>query len=505
MSEQLSEYPSTTTLPPDLYSRNTIIAYLARKLAKWPILRILDVGGYNGKLSCFFPQETRFSILDRKPKPADELATYIQGDGRKMPFSDNNFDVVIASDLLEHVPVGERAQIITEMLRVSKNYLIIGFPFKNSLTEKAEQHITDQFLHYAGIAHPFLSEHKELGLPEVTEFEQILQEKNLHFFQLQEGNLMNWYIQQLYSTTQHGEKISEKQLNFQRFFNEHLEELGNLRAPAYRVIYCISKNAPLPEEEIKQELQQKYLWKAEVFMDLLSVAFDDLRSVIEQRKEQINTLQKTNNQHENTLGIARKSVQAHKLAINELRNFLIEKEQTINFLKGIIQQKDLQFFELKESKNVLEQEFNQQYSFLKKLVTEIENKNAETTFLQNHIQKIEASLKLESQNLKSKEYELQAIRMDLTSHKNSLQQVMSSRAWRVIMFYSKIKINGFIKPLALIKKGWGILITYGPKIFWQRMLRKFKKAPQFPGEISAYDRYIEATTLHAKDLYIDQL
>ena len=46
----------------------------------------------------------------------------------QLPLKDNEFDVVIASDVLEHVPPNQRKAVIGETLRVARRFVIFGFP-----------------------------------------------------------------------------------------------------------------------------------------------------------------------------------------------------------------------------------------------------------------------------------------------------------------------------------------------------------------------------------------
>lgn len=505
-----------TSLPPDLFARNTLITFLIQKLIKWPSMRVLDVGGYGGKLQKFLPESTKFYIVDPKPNPKEQpqpnkpAPTYIQADGRKMPFSDNNFDVVIGSDLLEHVEFRDRPKIIQEMLRVTKNYLILGMPSQNNLVATAEDLIRQQYQKNAGNAHPFLSEHQTFGLPEEEKLEQFFTNSSLSFCKIKQGNLMNWYIQQLYSTTKHGELISENEQKFNRFFNEKLYELGNLRAPTYRTIYCIAKKgAALPAEEIQAELEQKYLWSAEAFIQLLRFAFDDLRAIIDQRKLQIEHLKgelKLTHDHsfnlETKVGIARKSVQAHREAISEMRNFLIEKEQALNFMKAILHEKDSTIGNLEANNKAISEELERQKTFLEKLSFDLENKSAEIASLHDYVNKNEHNLKQSWEKIKDQEALIQAIKTDLVNHQKSLWEIQKSRSWKLIMFYSRLKISFIINPLKLAKKSWEILTKLGPKEFMRRVIRKIKKSPQFESEISAYQQYLQNNSPTAENFKV---
>ncbi|MDD5638417.1 MAG: class I SAM-dependent methyltransferase [Candidatus Pacebacteria bacterium] len=55
-------------------------------------------------------------------------------DARNLPFQDNSFDLVYSLGLLEHFDSGDRKKIISEMFRVSNNYVLIDVPQRYSFT-----------------------------------------------------------------------------------------------------------------------------------------------------------------------------------------------------------------------------------------------------------------------------------------------------------------------------------------------------------------------------------
>lgn len=52
--------------------------------------------------------------------------TFRQGTVYKLPYKDNSFDLIICTEVLEHLE--ESAKALREMLRVSKKYLIVSVP-----------------------------------------------------------------------------------------------------------------------------------------------------------------------------------------------------------------------------------------------------------------------------------------------------------------------------------------------------------------------------------------
>jgi ubiquinone/menaquinone biosynthesis C-methylase UbiE len=57
----------------------------------------------------------------RRPGP-----DYVHADGQRLPFADRQFDVVVAAEVLEHLPDPERG--LAEMARVSARHLVLSVP-----------------------------------------------------------------------------------------------------------------------------------------------------------------------------------------------------------------------------------------------------------------------------------------------------------------------------------------------------------------------------------------
>jgi hypothetical protein len=113
-----------------------------------PATRILDIGG-NVYDWTDVPIESQITVLNVAPTDSSpgypDRFTYRQGDGRRLPFNDQSFDVVYANSVIEHLRTFEDQQLFArEALRVGKGVFVQTpnrwFPI--------EPHFVTPFLHY---------------------------------------------------------------------------------------------------------------------------------------------------------------------------------------------------------------------------------------------------------------------------------------------------------------------------------------------------------------------
>lgn len=98
--------------------------------------------------------------------------TQLAASAADLPLPDRSFDIVLASDVLEHIPPSLRVQVINEALRVADKLVIFGFPCGR------EAHASDRALRdsYISIGKPvpeWLEEHMEAEFPEPALFSGI--------------------------------------------------------------------------------------------------------------------------------------------------------------------------------------------------------------------------------------------------------------------------------------------------------------------------------------------
>ena len=131
-----------------------------------------------------------------------EYLDFVQGDATSLPFKDNSFDIIVSVDMLEHLDDSQRERAISEMVRVSKRWVILALPFKGE-PEKYEKKLNDLFLKKYGKNNPALEEHK---LPDYENFLKMLKEKaalkskKTNLIVTNNLNLKWWYLAQYLET-----------------------------------------------------------------------------------------------------------------------------------------------------------------------------------------------------------------------------------------------------------------------------------------------------------------
>lgn len=107
---------------------------------------ILDVGGYEFNWS-FISARPKVTLLNVHmcKKSANGQFTNVTGDGRKLPFPDQSFDIVYSNSVIEHVPPFENQRsFANEIKRVGRKY----FVETPDRTFPVEPHLMAPFIHY---------------------------------------------------------------------------------------------------------------------------------------------------------------------------------------------------------------------------------------------------------------------------------------------------------------------------------------------------------------------
>ncbi|MCL4367163.1 methyltransferase domain-containing protein [Patescibacteria group bacterium] len=101
------------------------------------------------------------------------LLRQVKASALNLPFTSSQFDVVILSDVLEHLPKAQRGRAIKEAVRVCSQMLIVSGPFgKEALRQDRELSVIS--LKRLGKQHHYFAEHLGRGLPELKDIRKII-------------------------------------------------------------------------------------------------------------------------------------------------------------------------------------------------------------------------------------------------------------------------------------------------------------------------------------------
>jgi ubiquinone/menaquinone biosynthesis C-methylase UbiE len=89
---------------------------------------VLEIGKGDGTVGNYLRNIVPYTVVDH----ADDLQPDVVADILHLPFEDNSFDVVVACQVLEHLPFEKLPQALKELKRVAKRYVLIDIPQKGS-------------------------------------------------------------------------------------------------------------------------------------------------------------------------------------------------------------------------------------------------------------------------------------------------------------------------------------------------------------------------------------
>lgn len=236
--------------PFDLYQRTRdireIVDIIVQETGKKQ-LKILDIGGFR------IDAEERDDLLLREFLPGHNIycldlvksavSGYIQGDGTRLPFKKDAFDIVVTSDVYEHVVPEEREKFQENLVRVVKpdGFVILGAPFYSEKHVLAENILFEYIRKVLHSEHQQLKEHIDYRLPDADKLKQWLKQNRLDFICFECGNLDSWLFMMIVKHYLMSIPDTERLHNMiDRFYNMNFYESDH-QGEGYRKFFIITE------------------------------------------------------------------------------------------------------------------------------------------------------------------------------------------------------------------------------------------------------------------------
>ncbi len=386
-------------LPFDQYQRYKIVEELAGLIRQGRSLRVLDVGGHPGLIADFLPEDHTF-ILDMLPC---ERPNCVQGDGARLPFKDASFDLVVSIDALEHIPPERRPEFLEELLRASKDYVLLAAPFDDENVSLAEQIVNEFFIKRIGHPNDSLEEHFANGLPDLREILSFFDENKVQHLEIPNGYLYNWLIMMMALPAAQALPDSQGLVaKINRFYNHNLYT-GDNRKPCYRTVILVSKQHSLDRDCILSKYEgikgiASVDTKLQLADLLLSLRLEEprmavLREELRKRDRYIERLQGEFEERTEWALKLRDEVEDKGRRIIELQNELEERTQWALRLEEESRQKGQRIIELQDELEErtewargLESELDERTEWALKLRDEVQERDQRILKLQDELE-----------------------------------------------------------------------------------------------------------------------
>ncbi|MGH3144461.1 MAG: methyltransferase domain-containing protein, partial [Rubrobacter sp.] len=195
-------------------------------------LRILDVGGAEGVILDFLPED-EVTILDQAQ--AEGVPNFVVGDATALPFDDDAFDYGVSVDVYEHIGEGAREKYLAELRRVARKGVLLAAPFDSEAVRGTER-LANEFHRSVHLQeNQWLEEHAENGLPDLSWSRGFFEDQGDRVTVLPNGYLPHWLAMislTFYSAhLRDGMEGMAERLN--AYYNEFLYRHDNAE-PSYR-------------------------------------------------------------------------------------------------------------------------------------------------------------------------------------------------------------------------------------------------------------------------------
>lgn len=205
-------------------------------------LKILEVGANEHKnLEKFLPNDSITYLDINLPENLLKDPKYILGDATSMDFKDNQYDIVIALDVYEHIPKDRRKNFINELYRVSSKIAIFSAPFNKVEVVLAEERVNTYYKTLTGVNHHWLYEHIDNGLPNLEKLKEYLNSQKIEYSCFAHGNIEVWEkLTNIQALIQLDKTLEQYISEIDKYYNKFLFE-NDYEEKGYRNFIILEK------------------------------------------------------------------------------------------------------------------------------------------------------------------------------------------------------------------------------------------------------------------------
>jgi SAM-dependent methyltransferase len=196
----------------NVYRRNRVLASEIIARGGKSVVSILDVGGGQGQLAAFLPDNYKYCLVEPKVNGIS---------GKNLPFPDLSFDYIVSCHVLEHIPKEKRSLFLDQLLSKAQKGVVLLNPFHVEGTCVEERlklfiEITDA---------RWAKEHLECAFPKLEDIKIYAMERGLDFCSKPDGTLTTGiaYVFLEYFARKASEVENLKKINW--FFNKNFADV----------------------------------------------------------------------------------------------------------------------------------------------------------------------------------------------------------------------------------------------------------------------------------------
>lgn len=257
---------------------------------------ILDVGGLGTFLDKVI--DIPLTILDEEA--TDHGSSEKRGDGARMNVEDGAYDAVVTSDTLEHIPAKDRANFISELVRVSNDLIILCAPFADNGAAAEEAKLQKFYTGLTGQPHRWLKEHAEYGIPKIKDIEGYFKKAGVKPVVFGHSSIKLWRelmgINLLSNDMGHPD-IAKKTAAINNFYNQKIM-FNDFAQDSYRMFFVASK---------KQDLTVKFSTQSpsvDAIFELLNLTNDFYSTALVEAEYVPKLRKRVENLHNETIRLA---------------------------------------------------------------------------------------------------------------------------------------------------------------------------------------------------------